>query len=481
MECAIRSNFNNLIIYEVMVSSFIDGDKNLGYRTGFGPSSFGGDLKGIKEALPYIKSLGVNMIWITPIFDSDGDSKLDSTGYFARDYYKIDSRFGTMEDAKNLVKKAHNLGLYVILDGVFGHHKSEVKDSPEGLKPFGEDGLVSYPESLDFYKGVATWWIDELEIDGWRFDQSYQLSTPDQDKNYWTDIRRAVEEKCKERKNKGKRWGILGYMVGEDWNGDPKIIAERTYGTEDKPGLYSAFNFPLRYNLVQVLATQEIVDTYNAYGRPASVLKEGLNNEAIYPKHAIPNLMIGNHDLVRLGDLIERAPHLGYGKENDDYWKRHKIAFSFLTAYTGPITIYYGEEIGEEVSGYVNNGDEGFYDDHVSRTNGQIMNLSPQQEDLRSYVSTLINIRKNNSALWNGKRTNIIASEIIFVDLKEDEDNRVIYVLNISTEKQTINISKEKVGGNILIDFVSEDKIESYDNLYSIQIDGLSARFLIVK
>jgi glycosidase len=151
-----------------------------------------------------------------------------------------------MQDAKDLVNEAHKLGIYVILDGVFGHHKSHVVPSPKGVKPQGVDRLLPFPESLEFYKNVVTWWIDELEIDGWRFDQSYQLSTLDQDRNYYQDIRKEVEKKCEERKNQGKKWEVRAYMVG-------------------------------------------------------------------------------NHDLVRLEDLIQRAPYLEYGKENDYYWKRHKI------------------------------------------------------------------------------------------------------------------------------------------------------------
>jgi glycosidase len=476
-----NKEFNNLIIYQVMVSAFQDGDNRVGYETGYGPSSFKGDLKGVKNALPYIKELNVNMIWLTPIFDSDGHSKLDSTGYFARNYYKIDPKFGSFEDAKDLVNEAHKLGIYVILDGVFGHHKSDVFPSPKGIKPEGSDGLVLFPQSLEFYKNVATWWIDELEIDGWRFDQSYQLSTPNQDKNYWQDIRKEVERKCDERRNEGKEWGILGYMVGEDWSGNPNDIAKRTYGDDNYPGLHSAFAFPLRYNLVQVLATQEDINTSYAYNRPAYVLNDGLRNQSIYPNHAIPNLMIGNHDLVRFGDLIQRAPHLGYGKENDDYWKRHKIAFSFLAAYTGPITIYYGEEIGDEVKEFVYQGDQGLSDDHVSRSNGQIYELTPKQKDLKDYVAVLMNMRKENKSLWNGKRTNIIASETIFSDLKEETENRVLYIMNTSTSKEEVAINRDKLSAYRLEDLISNDVIECFEYNFKIQIDGLSARFLKLK
>ena len=147
------SLFNNLRIYQVMVSSFQDGDSSRGYCTGYGPSHHCGDLQGIINALNYIKDLGMNALWMTPIFNSNGGSQLDSTGYFTQDYFNVDPKFGTNELLRNLINKAHGLGMYVILDGVFGHHKGNVYASPSGKYPQGGNDPVSYPGSLEFYKG----------------------------------------------------------------------------------------------------------------------------------------------------------------------------------------------------------------------------------------------------------------------------------------------------------------------------------------
>lgn len=474
----LNETINNLRIYEVMVSSFQDGDPNVGYGTGYGPSQFKGDLKGITKALTYIKSLGVNAIWLTPIFDSDGNTKLDSTGYFARDYFKVDPKFGTMQDAKDLVNKAHSLGLYVFLDGVFGHHKSDVKPSPTGKLPTGSDNPVSYPGSLPFYKEVATWWIDQLGIDGWRLDQCYQVSTVNQDKNYWEDIRKAVEEKCAQREAAGDKWGILGYMVGEDWN-SPDLIQNQTYGPAEEPGLYSAFDFPVRYGLVQVLAAQETIGAKGTtYSAPASNLDTVLRTHELYSSDAHPNLMLDNHDLLRFGDLIQRNPALGYGQENPDYWKRHKAAISFLAAYTGPITLYYGDEIGDEVPDFVHTGDSGLYDDHSGRDDGQIINLDSKQLDMKNYVAKLMDIRTNNSALWNGKRTNLIANDTQFADLKKDGNNVMVYALNTSTKSSTFSFPDKNIGGIGLVDQITGEFIKPSNGQYSVLVDGLTPRFL---
>lgn len=91
--------------YEIFVSSFADSNQD-----GIG------DLKGITDKLDYLSSIGYTGIWLTPIFKSPSYHKYDTT-----DYFTIDESFGSMEDLKNLVKKAHALNIKVILDGVFNH------------------------------------------------------------------------------------------------------------------------------------------------------------------------------------------------------------------------------------------------------------------------------------------------------------------------------------------------------------------------
>ena len=113
---------DDLRIYQVMVESFVNGDDTIGHGTGYGTSHHKGDLQGIIDSLDYIDSLGVNAIWLTPIFESipvEGQDhwadRLDATGYFTSNYFAIDPRFGTMEKARELVDKAHEKGLYVSL------------------------------------------------------------------------------------------------------------------------------------------------------------------------------------------------------------------------------------------------------------------------------------------------------------------------------------------------------------------------------
>ncbi len=473
-----RDQFSQLRIYQVMVEAFIDGDSTRNYDAGYGPSHHKGDLKGITKALPYIKSLGMNAIWLTPIFDAGKgtgpDPKLEATAYFPHDYFKVDPNFGSFDDAKEMVEKAHELGLYVFFDGVFGHHNGDVKASPSGKKPVGEGRHVKYPESLEFYKEVATYWIDVLEIDGWRLDQAQQVPL-----KYWKEIREAVEQKTRERKKAGKKWGTLGYMVAEVWKSEQEI-AELVYGKESMIGLYSAFNFPMRYRLVQVLAVEE-----NGKGKmPASVLDNGYETHQQYPAHAIPNLMLTNHDLVRFGDLIERA---GYaGKEDSNYWKRHQAAFSFMAAYSGPITIYYGDEIGAEVPGFAQRILDSCWvkdlcDDHVSRTSGKISGFDEWEEALKNYLSSLMKLREAHPALWKGTRKNLIAESAIYVDYKRCNDDQILYILNSSMHPQTVSIPASEIDGEQLVNAFHEKRVVREGNNFYIKIDGLTGEFYIEK
>ncbi len=287
-----------------MVESFVNGDPTRNYNAGYGTSHHKGDLRGIINSLDYIKNLGMNAIWLTPVFDSHAgeaqegggvDLKLDATGYYTRDYFTIDPKFGSFADAQELVNKAHEKGLYVFFDGVFGHNKGNLVASPTGKLPVSSSPGVSdfsAPQTLDFYKEVATYWVNQLGIDGWRLDQSYQVPP-----SSWQQIRGAVESASAQRAAAGQQWGTLGYMVAEDWS-DAGTIASRTYGPDASPILHSAFDFPVRYALVDVVGGEE--SGYS--GRPASDINQSWAygaHDNVYADHAVPNLMIGNHDLVR--------------------------------------------------------------------------------------------------------------------------------------------------------------------------------------
>ncbi|WP_050939691.1 alpha-amylase family glycosyl hydrolase [Vibrio harveyi] len=481
---------NQLRTYQIMVESFVDGDSNIGHGTGYGTSHHNGDLQGIIDSLDYIQDLGMNAIWLTPVFESQAIAgqdhwadRLDATGYFATDYFKIDPRFGDLETARTLVNEAHKRGLYVFFDGVFGHHKDGlIKPSPSGLLPTGGSNPVDYPTSLDFYKEVATYWVKELKIDGWRLDQAYQVPT-----DAWTQIRKAVDDASQSvtyTNADGKDVNPLGYMVAEIWKGESDIASE-AYGSADDPALCSAFDFPMRYRVVETLAVNES----GVGGRGVDWLDNGYQTHNQYPSHAQPNLMIGNHDLVRFGDLLQRG---GMADINDaEYWQRHKAAFAFQAAYTGPITLYYGDEIGDQVDGFAAKEDNntcavrGVCDDHVARSSAKIegvtATLDANQVDLKNYVKSLMAMRAAHPALYQGSRVNLAASNGSYVDLKKSGSDQVLFALNTLESARNVILTEAQVGSSqALVDLLTNQTITPSNGQYQIPMSALQGRFFKV-
>jgi glycosidase len=460
-------DIDELRIYQVMVCSFMDGDPWIGYDWQWAGYRANGDLQGIIDSLDYIKSMNFNAIWMTPIFHTYSGSQAHN-GYFTNDYFNVDPNFGTNDKLKELIEKAHAIGINIILDGVLGHNDGDnIAASPlSGVVP-STSNPVNYQDggaTLQYYKDVVYHWIREYKIDGWRFDQSYQLGPGDGGSHkgqggsnfYWDDIREVVERATAENRAEGNRWGVLGYTVGEDWEGEYGIT-QNTYGTNER-GLHSAFDFPTRYRLVQTLAREE-------YGKEVGGADNLNYSHDAYPDWAHPNLMIGNHDLARFGDLINYS-----STHNNNYWKRHKAAIAFMGAYSGPITLYYGEEWGSKT------GNSDLTTMHVSRNDGKITGFSYEEENLRQYASKIMEIRSQYSSLWQeDTRRNLKASGNQYVDLKYDPSTgeKIVFCLNIGTYSETFYVNE----GSSYTDLISGQEF----NTNSIPMDGLQARYLLVK
>lgn len=106
----IQKDWRKSVVYQIYPKSFND-------TTGNGK----GDLNGIIEKLDYIKYLGVDYIWLTPIYESP----MNDNGYDISDYFKINEQFGTLEDFKTLIYEAHRRDLKVMLDIVINHTSTE--------------------------------------------------------------------------------------------------------------------------------------------------------------------------------------------------------------------------------------------------------------------------------------------------------------------------------------------------------------------
>ncbi len=493
------SDWNELRIYQVMVSSFMDGDSSIGYSYAYGPSTTydyytgsssrtitGGDLQGIINAADYIADLGVNAIWMTPIFDSssgENNEYLNSTGYFCYDYFNIDPKFGTNQKFAELVETYHNKGIYVILDGVFGHwNGAGVKASPTGktaVRKNGQYKACAYPDSLEFFKEVAQYWIKEYKIDGWRFDQCYQVGNGDKtvgdnsytnDHNYWYEIRTAIAEAAADNAQAGEEWGTLGYTVGEHWNGDAATIQRGSVAPGENGegyGLQSCFDFPSRYRLVQTMAREEGTNTATDFGA-AMEYTYGTYTEKGYthPEGYYPNLFFTNHDLVRYGNLLNWK--FSIDPTTEEYFTRHKLMLAVLAGYSGPITTYYGDEWGAIVKGYDVAGSLGAYNDNMARSNGKISGFTDKEADLIDYYKSIMGARAAHPALWKGD-SETVSSTTEFYVVKKTYGSEVIYIAfnNSKSSKSFSANGKDLVTGN------------SYTG--TVTVPALSAVFVLAK
>lgn len=413
----------NIAIYQVMVASFQhDPAGATGYTAMWGPDDAikNGNLRGVINALDHIKSLGVNALWMTPVFDSSkahGGEKLQATGYFTNDYFSIDPHFGTESDFRELVDEAHKRGLYVILDGVFGHHGGVVNPSPEGnlldttrvysvRGEMGGTGNVAYPGSLDYIKEVATYWIDKYGVDGWRLDQAYQAIQDGH--NYWDEICQAVDSVTDARKARGEKWGVLGYMVGEDW-GTADVINRGVYKDS---GLLSAFDFDGKELISGAMQELDSEGLENGWDDVVTVLSpptsRGYLNDSV-----MPNLFLSNHDGYRLADHFDPADPYFYRK----LMARHAI----LAAYSGPITLYYGDEYAD-----MSRNSIGAQKDNIARTTGHLEARNPSEQQLKDYISGIMAFRADNPAMWRG--------EAEFYSYHPTEDGSVLVVTKIDRE-----------------------------------------------
>ncbi len=210
------------VFYQIFPERFNNGDDALSPKNKVPWHSkptrenfFGGDLEGIYQKLDYLADLGVNAIYMTPVFEATTNHKYDTI-----DYFKIDPHFGDKETLKKLVKKAHELNIKVVLDSVFNHSGYkfdkflDVKKKGEESKykdwfyindfPVDEEKLnyetfgfepkmpklnTANEEVYNYLLDVATYWIKETDIDGWRLDVANEI-----DHDFWRKFRKAVKE-----------------------------------------------------------------------------------------------------------------------------------------------------------------------------------------------------------------------------------------------------------------------------------------------
>jgi len=324
---------------------------------------FGGNAKGIISRLEYLKSLGVTCIYLSPIFKSSSNHRYD-TG----DYLEIDELFGTEKEFRELVARAKELGIAVILDGVFNHTGSDSKYfNKEGNYPtvgayqsmqspyydwyyfndfprlyhcwWGSTVVPTVNKSADGFRqlilgdgGVIDKW-SKSGIAGWRLDVVDELPI-----DFTSDL-------CKAIKSKGEDMLI----VGEVWEDASVKIAYDEWRPYFMGGqLDSVMNYPFK----EAINAYALSGDVNAFIETVSVILEN------YPKQSLDALMnlIDSHDTVRALTALsgiappeskrERAEFVLDEKSYISAKNRLRLASTLQYTLPGVPCVYYGDEAG---------------------------------------------------------------------------------------------------------------------------------------
>ena len=237
------------VFYQIFVDRFSCGntEKDRTYinkRWGEIPdpkSFYGGDLKGIAQKLAYLEGLGVNALYVTPVFTSPSNHKYDTV-----DYFHVDKMFGSDEDLKELVGKAHERGMKIVLDAVFNHCSmlcAQFRDVLQkgrasqyydwflirGDQPDPEAGNyecfaacrympkwnTNNEEVQAFLIDVALHWMRECGVDGWRLDVADEVSH-----DFWRRFRKAVKAENAQAILIGESWhDAAAWLRGDEFDG----------------------------------------------------------------------------------------------------------------------------------------------------------------------------------------------------------------------------------------------------------------------
>ena len=203
--------------------------------------SLQGSLRGITQKIPYLKELGADVLYLTPIFKANTTHKYDTV-----DYMQIDPGFGTKEDLTELTGAAHEAGMYVVLDAVFNHTSrdffafQDLQQRQEDSRykdwyyvdeyPVRGDIMPSYrsfsyyggmpklncrnPEVREYVCGVVEYWTRECQVDGWRLDVADEIG-----RDFWREFRRRIRAVNPQILIVGEIWHFNGsYLGGDQWD-----------------------------------------------------------------------------------------------------------------------------------------------------------------------------------------------------------------------------------------------------------------------
>lgn len=474
-----RMGFTNAdVLYMLMPDRFANGSrkndqiKGLNtYKTDRTQPSLrhGGDLEGIRQHLDYFTDLGVTALWFTPVLENNSpDNNGNSTyhGYATTDYYRVDPRFGTNEEYKQLVDEAHSKGLKVVMDMIFNHcgfehpwaHDLPTADwlnTPDWLKtakgnqpnekylqtsykltpvvdpyaskidlgetvdgwfvPTMPDLNQRNPHVMRYLIQNSFWWMETVGIDGIRMD-TYPYADEE-----------AMADWMKELNDEYPNFNV----VGETWVTEPAYTA--TWQKDSKvarinSNLKTVMDFSF-YDKINQAKNEDTDDWWKGLNR----IYNSFVYDYLYPDPSSVMAFIENHDTDRF---------LGKGKDT----LALKQALALLLTVNRIPQLYYGTEVlmngtKEVTDGNVRKDFPGGFpgDTHNAFTpDGR----TKAENAMYNWTKRLLHWRQHNETVTKGKQIQFIPYNGIYVIARQHQGKTVMTILNGKSSESTLTVKR---------------------------------------
>lgn len=458
---ASRKSYSNAdVMYLLFPDRFADGDPTNNSVEGL-PDKFnrgdsfgrhGGDIKGIIDHLDYLKELGITAIWSTPLLE-DNQPTGSYHQYATTNYYKIDPRFGTNDDYKNMVAKCHQNGIKVIMDMIPNHCGSAhawMKDLPfrdwingdtvytqtnyristitdpytsQFDKNLNSDGWFvrempdmnqRNPYMLTYLKQFAIWWVEFSGLDGIRVD-TYPYNDPEKVAE-WTKAIRAEYPNIN--------------IVGECWQHTVSDVAYWQSGTTNYDGYDSGLPSVMDFNMHDAISAA-FNENEQGWDGGVARLWQKLTQDYLYANPSNLVIFTENHDTQRFSTVVG----------NDV--KKYLLGFTYLLTTRGIPQIYYGSEI-------MMGGDKGKGDGDIRRDmpggwagdTRSVFTASGRTEtenQVFNYMKKLIHWRNENPVIHSGRLLHYIPRDNVYTYFRINDEKTVMVVLNNNAKPMKID------------------------------------------
>lgn len=462
-----REGFNaSDVLYLIMPDRFSNGDTNNDVIKEMREKKIdredqyarhGGDIKGIHNHLDYLSDLGVTAIWLNPICENDMPES-SYHGYAVTDFYRVDRRFGTNEEFKQLVRDSHKKGIKVVMDMIFNHcgsyHPFFLDMPSRDWFNYSDQYTQTHYKTTTQYDAYHSDYDKKLATKGWFVESMPDLNHQNrhvakyliQNSIWWIEyagingIRQdthpyadfdVMATWCKEVTEEYPDFNIVGETWYENnvgisyWQKDSKLAAPKN------SNLRSVMDFPLM-QVMNIAFDEESTE----WGKGLQRIYEYLGQDIVYPNPKELLIFLDNHDTSRF-----------YQKEEDTQnLDRFKQAMTFLLTTRGIPELYYGTEILMPADKAEGDGNlrktfpGGWADDarNAFTSNGR----TDKENEAYNFLKKILHWRQGKDIIAKGDLKHFAVENGVYVYERKLNGSSVVVLLNGSNSEQTIDLVK---------------------------------------